>query len=159
MHNRGKAMEIKVFYPDGRSEELLNVPRYDFSWQTSYSFKQPVAIPKGTRFVVTGYFDNSAKNRYNPDPAKAVRFGDPTYDEMMVGWILITRWMASRSNRPPRQAIKARKSMNNNRGQSTQSGRWWTRKLYGRKCGPLKRSARAGRLLSIFRTADYGEII
>jgi mono/diheme cytochrome c family protein len=87
MHNRGKAMEIKVFYPDGRSEMLLNVPKYDLSWQTSYSFKQPVAIPKGTRFVVTAYFDNSAKNRNNPDPAKAVRFGDPTYDEMMIGWI------------------------------------------------------------------------
>jgi hypothetical protein len=85
MHNRGKAMEIKAFYPDGRSEVLLNVPRYDFSWQTSYSFKQPLAIPKGTRFMVTGYFDNSAKNRNNPDPAKAVRFGNPTYDEMMFG--------------------------------------------------------------------------
>ena len=85
MHNRGKAMEIKAFYPDGRSEVLLNVPRYDFSWQTSYSFKQPVAVPKGTRFMVTAYFDNSAKNRYNPDPTQAVRFGDPTYDEMMFG--------------------------------------------------------------------------
>jgi hypothetical protein len=85
MHNRGKAMEIKVFYPDGRSEVLLNVPSYDFSWQTSYSFKQPVAIPKGTRFVVTAYFDNSAKNKFNPDPTKTVRFGNPTYDEMMVG--------------------------------------------------------------------------
>jgi Copper type II ascorbate-dependent monooxygenase, C-terminal domain len=90
MHNRGKAMEIKVFYPDGRSEVLINVPRYDFAWQTSYNFKQPVAIPKGTRFMVTGYFDNSAKNRNNPDPAKAVRFGEPTYDEMMVGWITYT---------------------------------------------------------------------
>jgi len=39
---------------------------------------------------VTGYFDNSAKNRNNPDPAKAVRFGEPTYDEMMVGWITYT---------------------------------------------------------------------
>jgi mono/diheme cytochrome c family protein len=87
MHNRGKAMEIKAFYPDGRSEVLLNVPRYDFSWQILYNFKQPVAIPKGTRFMVTGYFDNSAKNKNNPDPARAVRFGDPTYDEMMIGWI------------------------------------------------------------------------
>jgi hypothetical protein len=87
MHNRGKAMEIKVFYPDGRSEVLLNVPSYDFSWQISYNFKQSIAIPKGTRFMLTGYLDNSAKNRNNPDPAKAVRFGDPTYDEMMIGWI------------------------------------------------------------------------
>jgi len=59
MHKRGKSMEIKVFYPDGRAEVLLNVPGYDFSWQTRYSFRQPVAIPKGTRFMVTGYLDNS----------------------------------------------------------------------------------------------------
>jgi hypothetical protein len=90
MHNRGKAMDIKVFYPEGSSEVLLNVPRYDFSWQTSYSFKQPVAIPKGTRFMVTGYFDNSAKNKNNLDPWQEVRFGEPTYDEMMIGWITYT---------------------------------------------------------------------
>jgi hypothetical protein len=84
MHNRGKSMEIKAYYPDGRSEVLLNVPRYEFSWQTIYNFKQPVAIPKGTRFMVTSYYDNSAKNRFNPDPAKTIRFGDWTADEMMV---------------------------------------------------------------------------
>ena len=90
MHKRGKAMEIKVFYPDGRSEVLLNVPRYDFSWQTLYNFKQSIAIPKGTRFMVTGYLDNSVKNKNNPDPAQAVRFGEPTYDEMVIGSIAYT---------------------------------------------------------------------
>ena len=83
-------MEIKVFYPDGRAEVLLNVPGYDFSWQTRYSFRQPVAIPKGTRFMVTGYLDNSAENKNNPDPTRAVRFGEPTYDEMMVSIIEYT---------------------------------------------------------------------
>jgi mono/diheme cytochrome c family protein len=99
MHNRGKAMEIKVFYPDGRSEVLLNVPRYFFSWQTTYNFKQSIAIPKGTRFMVTGYFDNSAKNKYNPDPQQEVRFGEPTYDEMMIGWIDYT--LDGQSLKPP----------------------------------------------------------
>jgi Copper type II ascorbate-dependent monooxygenase, C-terminal domain len=84
MHYRGKAMEVRAFYPDGRSEVLLNVPRYDFSWQTMYSFKRPVAIPKGTRLMLTAHFDNSGRNKYNPDPKQAVRWGDPTYDEMMV---------------------------------------------------------------------------
>jgi hypothetical protein len=83
MHYRGKAMEIQAFYPDGRSEVLLNVPRYDFSWQTMYYFKRPVAIPKGTRLMLTAHFDNSGGNKYNPDPQQAVRWGDPTYDEMM----------------------------------------------------------------------------
>jgi hypothetical protein len=90
MHYRGAAMEYKVFYPDGREEVLLNVPNYSFSWQTTYVPKQPISIPKGTRFLVTGYFDNSAKNKFNPDPTQWVRFGQPTYDEMMAGFINYT---------------------------------------------------------------------
>lgn len=90
MHYRGAAMEYKVFYPDGHEEVLLDVPNYSFSWQTTYVPKQPIAIPKGTRFLVTGYFDNSAKNKFNPDPTQAVRFGQPTYDEMMIGFINYT---------------------------------------------------------------------
>jgi hypothetical protein len=85
MHYRGKAMEIRAFYPDGRSETLLNVPRYDFSWQTIYYFKRPIAIPKGTRLVLTAGYDNSDRNKYNPDPKQAVRWGDQTSDEMMMG--------------------------------------------------------------------------
>ncbi|MBI1765532.1 MAG: cytochrome c [Acidobacteria bacterium] len=87
LHLRGKAVEYKAFYPDGKAEILLNVPQYDFSWQTAYYFKQAKAIPKGTRIMVTAYFDNSTKNKYNPDPTKAVRYGEPTYDEMMIGWL------------------------------------------------------------------------
>jgi mono/diheme cytochrome c family protein len=87
MHMRGAAMEVKAVYPDGRMAVLLNVPRYDFSWQTNYSLKQTLAAPKGTRFLVTGYFDNSAKNKYNPDPTKVVRWGEPTYDEMLACFI------------------------------------------------------------------------
>jgi len=87
LHLRGKAVEYRAFYPDGRSEILLNVPRYDFSWQTVYYFKEPKALPKGTRVMVTGYFDNSTKNKYNPDATKTVRYGEPTYDEMMIGWM------------------------------------------------------------------------
>jgi hypothetical protein len=87
LHLRGKAVEYRAFYPDGRSEVLLNVPKYDFSWQTVYYFKEPKALPKGTRIMVTGYFDNSIKNKYNPDATKMVRYGEPTYDEMMIGWM------------------------------------------------------------------------
>jgi mono/diheme cytochrome c family protein len=85
MHYRGKAMEVRAFYPDGRSEALVNVPRYDFSWQTIYYFKRPIAIPRGTRLMLTAYYDNSGRNKYNPDPTQAARWGDPTYDEMLMG--------------------------------------------------------------------------
>jgi len=87
MHYRGAAMEYKVTYPDGRSEVLLSVPNYSFAWQTSYFPKAPVRIPAGSKIVVTGYFDNSAKNKFNPDPTKSVRHGEPTYDEMMMGFM------------------------------------------------------------------------
>lgn len=87
LHMRGKSMEFKAIYPDGRSEVISNVPNYDFNWQLVYYAKKPVAIPKGTRIQVTTTWDNSSKNKYNPDPTKDVRWGDPTYEEMTIGWI------------------------------------------------------------------------
>jgi hypothetical protein len=80
-------MEYKVFHPDGKSEILLNVPNYRFDWQTNYSLSAPKFIPKGAKIQVTSYSDNSAKNKYNSDPKQIVRFGDPTYDEMLIGYI------------------------------------------------------------------------
>jgi hypothetical protein len=87
MHYRGAAMEFKALYPDGRSETLLNVPNYRFDWQTNYLLKSPKFIPKGTKIQVISHFDNSARNKFNPDPAQPVRWGDPTYDEMLIGYI------------------------------------------------------------------------
>ena len=87
MHLRGKAMEYKVFYPDGKSEILLSVPRYDFAWQTNYVLKEPKKLPAGSKIMVTSYFDNSTKNKFNPDSTKDVRYGEPTYDEMMLGFM------------------------------------------------------------------------
>ncbi len=86
MHVRGKDMKYEVVYPDGRRETLLAVD-YNFNWQTLYKLNQPLTVPKGSRLIVTAHFDNSAKNKYNPDPTKTVRFGEPTYDEMLVGFI------------------------------------------------------------------------
>ena len=86
MHVRGKDMKYEAIYPDGRRETVLFVPNYDFNWQTLYKLEKPLVLPKGTKMLVTAHYDNSAKNKYNPDPTKTVRFGDPTYDEMMVGY-------------------------------------------------------------------------
>jgi hypothetical protein len=87
MHLRGKDMKYEALYPDGRRETLLWVPRFNFNWQATYYLKKPISIPKGTKAIVTAHFDNSARNKYNPDPKRAVRWGDPTYDEMMIGWM------------------------------------------------------------------------
>ncbi len=87
MHLRGKDMRYDVVYPDGKTDTLLWVPNFNFNWQTMYLPARPVAIPKGTKLIVTAHFNNSKTNRWNPDPTKPVRWGDPTYDEMMIGWL------------------------------------------------------------------------
>lgn len=87
MHLRGKDFEYKAMFPDGTSKILLSVPRYDFSWQTYYVLKEPVAVPKGTRIECVAHFDNSTNNKYNPDPTKVVKWGDQTWEEMMIGWM------------------------------------------------------------------------
>jgi hypothetical protein len=85
MHVRGKDMKIEAIYPGGGTEVLLNVPRWDFNWQTTYWLLAPKRVPAGTRIVVTAHYDNSKRNPFNPDPAATVRWGDPTSDEMMIG--------------------------------------------------------------------------
>ena len=85
MHLRGKSFEYRAVYPDGRSEVLMRVPKYDFFWQLDYRLSEPLTVPPGTRLEVTGWFDNSPNNPKNPDPTASVRFGEQSWEEMMVG--------------------------------------------------------------------------
>jgi len=87
MHVRGKAYRYLAEYPDGREEVLLSVPRWDFNWQTVYTFAEPLAIPKGTRIRAIAHWDNSLGNPNNPDPTARVRYGLQTHEEMMNGWL------------------------------------------------------------------------
>jgi mono/diheme cytochrome c family protein len=86
MHLRGKDFQYRLVYPDGTSKMLLRVPKYDFNWQLTYFVKEPVAAPKGSRLECLAHHDNSANNKYNPDPTKEVRWGPQTWEEMMIGW-------------------------------------------------------------------------
>jgi len=90
MHLRGKDFQYTVVYPDGRREVLLSVPHYDFSWQLRYQLKTPLALPKGTRIECVAHFDNSPNNKFNPDPTKEVRWGEQTWEEMMIGFFTYT---------------------------------------------------------------------
>ena len=90
MHLRGKDFLYKVVYPTGESSTLLSVPKYDFNWQLFYFLDQPLVMPKGTRIECTAHFDNSPNNPANPDPSKEVRWGDQSWEEMMIGWFDVT---------------------------------------------------------------------
>lgn len=86
MHLRGKSFRFIADYPDGNSEILLDVPRYDFNWQLRYELVEPKLMPAGTTMRCIAHFDNSEENLSNPDHTKMVRWGDQTWEEMMIGW-------------------------------------------------------------------------
>jgi len=86
MHMRGKDMTYIAHYPDGTSETLLSVPKYDFNWQITYQLATPKLLPAGTKMEVIAHYDNSANNKFNPDPTKEVKWGDQTWEEMMIGF-------------------------------------------------------------------------
>ena len=90
MHLRGKDMTYTAVYPDGREEIVLRVPKFDFGWQTDYWLAQPITLPKGSKLHVRAHFDNSAANKANPDPSATVRWGDQTWEEMMIGFFTYT---------------------------------------------------------------------
>jgi hypothetical protein len=90
MHVRGKDMTYQLTYPNGETETILSVPRYDFNWQLGYDVAQPIKIPKGTRIKVTAHFDNSVNNKFNPDPNQTVYYGDMTWEEMMFPFFSVT---------------------------------------------------------------------
>ena len=85
MHFRGKSMRATAIYADGTREELIDIPKYDYAWQLSYTWKEPKFIPAGTRLFVEGAFDNSVDNPKNPDPAREVPWGQMSEDEMFFG--------------------------------------------------------------------------
>jgi len=86
MHMRGKDFEYRLIYPTGESETALKVPNFSFNWQLGYDTAQPVLLPKGTRMECTAHFDNSRNNPLNPNPNVEVRWGDQSWEEMMIGW-------------------------------------------------------------------------
>ncbi len=90
MHLRGKSFEYRATFPDGKTETLLNVPNYSFSWQLGYFPEKPLLLPKGTKIDVTAHFDNSANNKANPNPQAEVRYGDQSWEEMMIGFFEVS---------------------------------------------------------------------
>ena len=81
-HLRGTRWQYKLEKPDGTSEVVLDVPHYDFNWQTFYLFDKPLEVPAGGKLTSMAWYDNSASNTHNPDATKDVKWGDQTWEEM-----------------------------------------------------------------------------
>ena len=87
MHLRGKSFRYVALLPGGKEQVLLDVPRYDFNWQPCYRPQEPLLVKKGTRIRATAHYDNSTGNPANPDASREIRFGEQTWDEMLIGYI------------------------------------------------------------------------
>jgi hypothetical protein len=90
MHLRGKDFEVRATYPDGQTETLLRVSKYNFNWQINYYLAKPKTLPKGTILECLAHYDNSVNNPANPDPTVEVRYGDQTWEEMLNGFMEIS---------------------------------------------------------------------
>ena len=90
MHSRGKDYSYYAQYPNGVIEPLLLISNYDFNWQLTYRLASKKSLPKGTLIKCVAHYDNSSSNHRNPDPSKEVRWGQQTWDEMMLGYFDVT---------------------------------------------------------------------
>lgn len=89
-HLRGTKWRYVLELPDGTKRTILDVPRYDFNWQHYYMFKEPLEIPKGSKIVSTAWYDNSTRNKANPDPKTDVKWGEQTWEEMQYTGLLFS---------------------------------------------------------------------
>ncbi len=89
MHLRGRSFRYTLTPPeDGAAPEvLLDVPAFDFGWQSYYMLAEPRVLPRGSMLVCDATFDNSSGNPANPDPTSVVSWGEQTWEEMMIGYI------------------------------------------------------------------------
>ena len=97
-HLRGTRWLYKLVRPDSTSDVVLDVPRYDFNWQTYYLFATPLEIPAGAKLTSMAWYDNSTSNKDNPDPTVDVKWGDQTWEEMQYTGFLYS--VPSRRLRP-----------------------------------------------------------
>jgi peroxiredoxin/mono/diheme cytochrome c family protein len=101
MHMLGKQIRVTMTPPGGEATPLINIKEWEYNWQETYFFKEPIAVKAGTRFDVEAHYDNSAKNPKNPNnPPKLVHFGEQTTDEMCFVFFGAT------SDRPGRIRVK-----------------------------------------------------
>jgi hypothetical protein len=87
-HLRGVRWRYTLEKPDGTTQVVLDIPHYDFNWQTNYLFATPLDIPAGATLKGVAWYDNSPSNKHNPDPTINVHWGDQTWEEMQFTGML-----------------------------------------------------------------------
>ena len=86
MHLRGKSFQYDLIYPTGETKTIMRVDHWSPNWQLSYKLAEPIQLTPGMKVRATAWWDNSANNPANPDPSKEVKWGDQSWEEMLVGF-------------------------------------------------------------------------
>lgn len=86
MHLRGKAFQYDIIYASGETETVLKVPSWSLNWQLDYKLAKPIKLHPGDKVKATAWWDNSANNPANPDATKEVKWGEQSWEEMMIGF-------------------------------------------------------------------------
>ena len=106
MHWLGKDFTFTAVLPDGKTRiPLIKIDHWNFNWQGTYAFKEPIRLPKGSWFEMEAHFDNTDSNPSNQSkPAKLVKWGEGTNDEMCIG---IYEWVPVEGDPdPPDEAVQ-----------------------------------------------------
>ena len=100
-HYLGKVIEAWATLPNGERRWLIRIPDWDINWQAEYEYKNPIALPKGTKLAMRIVYDNSSANPRNPNrPPKLVETGDRSQDEMGHVWFQVLPKTRSVKNEP-----------------------------------------------------------
>jgi len=91
-HYRAYSSDLWLQTPDGKKTLILSLPRYDFNWQRSYVFAEPIRIPAGSRLIAHYVYDNSKRNPANPDPNRRITWGEQSWEEMFFTSVSF-RWL------------------------------------------------------------------
>jgi len=106
-HYLGKDLRASATLPDGTSQSLIHIARWDLNWQAIYRYAEPVALPKGTTISMRFTYDNSADNIRNPNhPPQRVVAGNRASDEMAHLWLQVLPKDSPRGGVDPRSLIQ-----------------------------------------------------
>jgi mono/diheme cytochrome c family protein len=88
MHLLGRSMKVTATLPDKATKPIVNVPDWDFNWQITYAYKEPLKLPAGSTVNLVARYDNSTKNPRNPNKKpRDVTWGEQTTDEMCIAFL------------------------------------------------------------------------
>jgi copper type II ascorbate-dependent monooxygenase-like protein len=92
MHTRGASAKMEVSRGGGDFTTLIDIPRWDWHWESTYVLQQPERVRVGDRLRLECVFDNGlvAQPIDDRDPHYVVA-GEGRYDDMCLGFLSYTR--------------------------------------------------------------------